>query len=116
VIGVHRDRRLGRYGRGGSRGTGLKTCSTCPTSQATSAPIRADRARLAATHLLTFGACVRCTETERVEIDSSRGNPYGITKRAHSALTLDFVDEPDHPTHAALERVLSFLRERLLPP
>ena len=49
-----------------------------------------------------------------VEIDSSRGNPYGIKKRAHSVLTLDLVDEPGHPTHAALERVLAFLRERLL--
>jgi hypothetical protein len=29
-------------------------------------------------------------------------------------LTLDLVDEPGHPTRAALERVLTFLRERLL--
>src|SRR5918995_6724748 len=49
-----------------------------------------------------------------VEIDSSRGNPHGINKRAHSVLTLDLVDEPGHPTRAALERVLAFLRERLL--
>jgi dienelactone hydrolase len=49
-----------------------------------------------------------------VEIDSSRGNPYGIKKRAHSVLTLDLVDEPGHPTHAALEQVLAFLRERLV--
>jgi dienelactone hydrolase len=51
-----------------------------------------------------------------VEIDSSRGNPYGINKRAHSVLTLDLVDEPGHPTRAALERVLAFLQERLLTP
>lgn len=50
-----------------------------------------------------------------VEIDSSPGNPYGIKRSAHSVLTLDFVDEPGHPTRDALERVLSFLRERLLP-
>jgi dienelactone hydrolase len=50
-----------------------------------------------------------------VEIDSSRGNPYGIKRYAHSVLTLDFVDEPGHPTHDALERVLSFLQERLRP-
>ena len=50
-----------------------------------------------------------------VEIDSSRGNPHGIKKRAHSVLTLDLVDEPGHPTQAALERVLAFLQERLLP-
>ena len=49
-----------------------------------------------------------------VEIDSSRGNPYGIKKRAHSVLTLDLVDEPGHPTRAALEQVIGFLRERLL--
>ena len=48
-----------------------------------------------------------------VDIDSSRGNPYGIKKRAHSVLTLDLVDEPGHPTHAALEQVLAFLQERL---
>jgi dienelactone hydrolase len=50
-----------------------------------------------------------------VEIDSSRGNPHGIKKRAHSVLTLDLVDEPGHPTRAALEQVLAFLQERLLP-
>jgi dienelactone hydrolase len=51
-----------------------------------------------------------------VEIDSSRGNPHGISKRAHSVLTLDLVDEPGHPTRAALERVLAFLHEQLLTP
>jgi dienelactone hydrolase len=49
-----------------------------------------------------------------VEIDSSRGNPDGIKKRAHSVLTLDLVDEPGHPTRTALEQVLAFLQERLL--
>lgn len=48
-----------------------------------------------------------------VEIDSSRGNPYGIGRFAHSVLTLDLVDEPGHPTRAALEQVVAFLRERL---
>jgi dienelactone hydrolase len=48
-----------------------------------------------------------------VEIDSSRGNPHDIKRYAHSVLTLDLVDEPGHPTRAALERVLSFLQERL---
>lgn len=51
-----------------------------------------------------------------VEIDSSPGNPHGIKRRAHSVLTLDLVDEPGHPTRAALERVLAFLKERLLTP
>ena len=50
---------------------------------------------------------------EGIEIDSSPGNPYGIPARAHSVLAFDFVDEPGHPTRAALDRVLSFLRERL---
>jgi dienelactone hydrolase len=49
-----------------------------------------------------------------VEIDSSRGNPHGIKRRAHSVLTLDLVDEPGHPSRAALEQVLAFLQERLL--
>jgi dienelactone hydrolase len=49
-----------------------------------------------------------------VEIDSARGNPHGIKKSAHSVLTLDLVDEPGHPTRAALDQVLAFLRERLL--
>jgi dienelactone hydrolase len=51
-----------------------------------------------------------------VEIDSSPGNPHGIRKRAHSVLTEDFVDEPGHPTRDALDRVLEFLRSRLLAP
>jgi dienelactone hydrolase len=51
-----------------------------------------------------------------VEIDSSRGNPHGIKRYAHSVLTLDLVDESGHPTRAALERVLSFLQDRLHTP
>ena len=49
-----------------------------------------------------------------VEIDSSRGNPDAIPRWAHSVLTLDLVDDPGHPTRAALEQVLDFLRGRLL--
>jgi dienelactone hydrolase len=52
---------------------------------------------------------------EGIEIDSSPGNPYGIGKRAHSVLTIDLVDEPGHPTRAALDRVMAFLGERLKP-
>jgi len=48
-----------------------------------------------------------------VEIDSSKGNAYGIRRMAHSVLTLDLVDEPGHPTRDALERTLSFFEERL---
>ncbi len=48
-----------------------------------------------------------------VEIDSSKGNEHGIPKSAHSVLTEHFVNTPGHPTHAALERVLTFFDERL---
>jgi dienelactone hydrolase len=48
-----------------------------------------------------------------VEIDSSKGNPHGISGLAHSVLSRDFVDEPGHPTLDALERVLTFFDERL---
>ncbi|HEX8496674.1 MAG TPA: hypothetical protein VF661_05720, partial [Actinomycetales bacterium] len=48
-----------------------------------------------------------------VEIDSSPGNPHGLTARAHSVLSNDYVDEPGHPTVAAYETVVDFLRERL---
>ena len=49
-----------------------------------------------------------------VEIDSSKGNHHGIPRAAHSVLTEHFVDEPDHPTREALDRVLAFFKERLL--
>jgi len=50
---------------------------------------------------------------EAIEIDSSRGNPFGIPQDAHSVLTLHFVDQDGHPTRRALDRVLAFFRERL---
>jgi dienelactone hydrolase len=50
---------------------------------------------------------------EAIEVDSSPGNPYGIPTRAHAVLTVDLVDEPSHPTRAALDRVLGFLDQRL---
>jgi dienelactone hydrolase len=48
-----------------------------------------------------------------VEIDSSKGNPHGFTRTAHSVLTEHFVDEPGNPTRDALERVLAFFDEQL---
>jgi len=51
---------------------------------------------------------------EAIEIDSSPGNAYGIKRTAHSVVTKDLVDEQGHPTRAALDRVLSFFRERLI--
>jgi len=52
---------------------------------------------------------------EGIEIDSAPGNAYGIPTRAHSVLTIDLVDEPGHPTRAALDRVLEFLDAQLRP-
>ena len=49
-----------------------------------------------------------------VEIDSSPGNTHGISTRAHSVLTEEFVDDPEHPTYEALELVLQHLKEKLL--
>jgi dienelactone hydrolase len=48
-----------------------------------------------------------------VEIDSSPGNSHGIASRAHSVLTEDFVDEPGHPSHDALQQVVDLLTTRL---
>ncbi|MBM3672540.1 MAG: dienelactone hydrolase [Actinobacteria bacterium] len=48
-----------------------------------------------------------------IEIDSSKGNPHGISRMAHSVVTEHFVDEAEHPTFVAMERVLSFFDERL---
>jgi len=49
-----------------------------------------------------------------VELDSSPGNTYRISKWAHSTLTEEFVDEPGHPTRDALDAVLGHLADRLL--
>ncbi|MDQ2679326.1 MAG: dienelactone hydrolase family protein [Actinomycetota bacterium] len=48
-----------------------------------------------------------------VEIDSSKGNPWGHKAVAHSVLTEDLIDEPGQPTRDALEQVLDFFDERL---
>lgn len=50
---------------------------------------------------------------EAIEIDSSRGNPHGVPRIAHSVLTKDLVDREGHPTREALERVLQFFAQRL---
>lgn len=50
---------------------------------------------------------------EAIEIDSSRNNPHGIPRTAHSVLTNDLVDTEGHPTRQALDRVLAFFQERL---
>jgi dienelactone hydrolase len=48
-----------------------------------------------------------------VELDSSAGNEHGFTRTHHSVLSLHYVDEPGHPTHDALQRVLTFFDDRL---
>lgn len=49
-----------------------------------------------------------------VEIDSSKGNPWGHGAKAHSVLTDDLVDEEGQPTRDALDQVLELFRSRLL--
>ncbi len=49
-----------------------------------------------------------------VELDSSRGNPFGHRRMAHSVLTEDLDDRPGTPTRAALDQVLDFFVERLV--
>jgi dienelactone hydrolase len=50
---------------------------------------------------------------EAIEVDSSPGNGFDIPARAHSLLTADLVDQEGHPTHEALERVLSKFQDAL---
>ncbi|MEB3278833.1 MAG: dienelactone hydrolase family protein [Lyngbya sp.] len=52
-------------------------------------------------------------QVETIEIDSSPGNPHQISSMAHAVLTVHFVDNPEHPTHQALTRILAFLDEKL---
>jgi len=48
-----------------------------------------------------------------VELDSSPENPYGHRAKAHSVLTEDLDDRAGTPTRDALDRVLTFLADRL---
>ncbi|MHA6764987.1 dienelactone hydrolase family protein [Streptacidiphilus sp. PAMC 29251] len=52
---------------------------------------------------------------EVIELDSSPGNSTGFRKSAHSVLTTEVRDQPDHPALAARRRVVEFLHERLTP-
>jgi dienelactone hydrolase len=49
-----------------------------------------------------------------VEIDSSKGNPFGHRPGAHSVLTEDLQDKPGTPTRDALDQVLELFRSKLL--
>ena len=46
-----------------------------------------------------------------IEIDSSRGNPHGVPRNAHSVVTHHLVDEPGHPTRIAIVELLRDDRE-----
>ncbi len=49
-----------------------------------------------------------------VEIENRKGqNPHNLPRAAHSVVTEHLVDEPGHPTKAALDQVLAFFTERL---
>ena len=48
-----------------------------------------------------------------LELNSSFGNPSGISPFAHAVLTIDAVFEGEHPTNLALRKVLQFLDEKL---
>lgn len=50
----------------------------------------------------------------RIDIDSSLFNPHRISIKSHSVLTLDFVDQPNHPTRQAYDQMVAFLRQRLV--
>jgi hypothetical protein len=51
-----------------------------------------------------------------IEIENRKGqNPHNLPRAAHSVVTEHLVDEPGHPTQVALDRVLSFFKERLTP-
>jgi dienelactone hydrolase len=51
---------------------------------------------------------------EGIEIDPKYANPAG-RKPAHSVVTNHLIDKEGEPTRAALDRVLSFFKERLVP-
>jgi dienelactone hydrolase len=52
---------------------------------------------------------------EIIELDSAPGNPTGFPKNAHSLLTHEVREQPGHPAFAARERVIRFLRDRIMP-
>jgi len=51
-----------------------------------------------------------------VDLDSSKGNPHGHPRSAHSVLTLHLDDKPGTPTRQALDQVLNLFTDKLLKP
>jgi dienelactone hydrolase len=50
---------------------------------------------------------------EVIEIDSSKGNPHGLGRMAHSVLTVEVREVDGNPAYEARKRVVEFLTERL---
>jgi len=50
---------------------------------------------------------------QRIDIDSSLFNKHKIPLRAHSTLTVDFVNKPDHPTRKAYDQVVAFMHKQI---
>ena len=50
---------------------------------------------------------------EVIELDSSKGNPGGFGRMAHSVLTLEVREVDGQPAYEARKRVVEFLKERL---
>lgn len=50
---------------------------------------------------------------EVIEIDSSRGNPHGFSRMAHSVLTDPMCEVDGNPVYEARKRVVEFLTQRL---
>ncbi len=50
---------------------------------------------------------------EVIELDSSKGNPGGFGRLAHSVLTLEVREVEKQPAYEARNRVVQFLKERL---
>ena len=49
-----------------------------------------------------------------INIDSSIGNSNDIKVSAHSVLTRDYVDEKDHPTYQAFQKILALFKKQLM--
>jgi dienelactone hydrolase len=54
-----------------------------------------------------------------IELPDDCGNPAGLRKTGkspHSVFTVDLIDAPGEPTRAAVDEVIAFFREKLIPP
>ena len=60
-------------------------------------------------------ASVIRSEKENIPVIGFRFTNDVIPLKAHSVFTVDYVDEPGHPTRKAYETLLDFLGERLMP-